>query len=168
MSAPKQPKAPFEEPIPEGGKAVGKVEKLMSPDQPSKEEQAKIADAMKKAQEERMERVVVLAREILLPVAKEMNKDVEATKVFFAILSQTLQQSMMMVMSEKNVSDLELENKINHKVPDADAVLGLLTALQKCNIGEAIEALQWMGQKIESVVISENKKRSFEDLNIDF
>jgi hypothetical protein len=121
-----------------------------------------------KRQEEQMEKVVVFARETILPFLKDKNFNVDATKIFCDTLAVTIQQGMFNLVVDRKVSELDLLGKISDKFPNAAEFRGLIELINDSTLQQAIETLQWMTRKIDAVLKEENKKRDFVALNLEF
>lgn len=151
----------------------GVPEKLESPETgPSEAEmQEKAKEAAAKAQadqEAKMERIVIIAREQLLPLAKKYNLNIEETKQLFDVLAVSLNQSLYFLMKDTNVATLRMSEKINPEVPGSERWLEVLDTIKALPLDQAIESLQWITQKIDATLKDENKARTFEDLKLDF
>ena len=137
------------------------------------EEQIKL-DAKKrqedavKYQEERMEKVVIFAREKLLPFLKEKNKSIDESKRIVESLAIVINQGLFQLMTTTTVKDLDLPSKINSNYPEAEEFLALIAGMENDNMQDTVESLQWMGQKIDAEIKKENKTRLFNELGIDF
>ena len=132
------------------------------------DKQQKLADEAKKKQEAEMEKVVVTARNKLLPYIKTADKNIEETQKILGNLANVIQQSVYTVMRETIVSSLKITERINEKYPWYKEFTDLLEILQAEDMLIAIESLQWLEAKIKKVISDENQKRTIKDINIDF
>lgn len=125
-------------------------------------------EEMERQNDERMEKIVITAREKLLPFLTRKNRSVEESKRVMQSMAVTIQQGLFQLMKTNNVDVLNLREKVNESYPDYEQFIELIDLMEPETLEYAIEALQWMGSKIEKVVSDENKARLFEDLKLDF
>lgn len=119
-------------------------------------------------QNERMEKIVIFAREKLLPYLSKINVNVEESKRCMESLAITIQQGLFLLMKETMVSHLDLKGKINEDYPDYEKFIELLDMVDGETMEDAIESLQWMSKKIEATLKEETKVKAFNDLGLTF
>lgn len=129
--------------------------------------QAELQEKMQAIQEERMEKIVLKAREIL-PLITEADKTLDKTKIMLETMAVTLQQGVYYLMRDNTVEALKLEEKIDKNFPDYEVYLPILALLKDVPLDLATESLQWLSEKIKAVQKEEDKKRNFKDLNLEF
>jgi|ERR1035437_7195834 hypothetical protein len=125
-------------------------------------------EEMERQNTARMEKIVITAREKLLPFLKSKNRSVNESTRVMQSMAVTIQQGLFELMKTNNVSVLNLRDKVNEKYPDYEQFIELIDLMEPETLEYAIESLQWMGSKIEAVITAENKVRTFEELNLDF
>jgi hypothetical protein len=133
-----------------------------------KTEEQILKDKMMKQREDEMEKIVVFAREKLLPYLKEQNKSVNDCKIILESLAMTIQQGLFQLLRDNNTSTLKLREKITEEHPYAKDSLGIIGLIENETMMLGVESLQWMAAKIDAILKDENKERKFNDLNINF
>lgn len=130
------------------------------------EKNLKSADQI--AVEIKQEKIVINARKLILPILKKNNLTVEHSKQVCDVLAVVLQQGQFNLAQKHKVADLKLLEEITDQYPEYASIKEIVTAINDMSTTDGINVLQWMLAKINKVIEDENKKRSFDDLNLDF
>jgi hypothetical protein len=131
-------------------------------------EQLKASQEAQKAQEARMEQIVVTAREKILPYLEDKDLTYKETKMLLESLAMTLQQGAFKIMKDYTVKKLGLINEINDNFPGKDNWIGMIKLIEKMSLLEAAETLQWMNEKVEATLKDQNNPKKFTELGIKF
>ena len=123
---------------------------------------------LKKELEEKQERIVINAREKILPVLKSNELKIQYAKLVCNTLAIAISQGQFDLLKKHKVSDLNLLDLIKEGYPQYDTVVELIKNLNDFSMEEAINCLQWMTEKINKLVEEENEKRSIIELGLDF
>jgi hypothetical protein len=134
---------------------------LKTPEQIQKEEQIKALEA-------KQEKIVINAREIILPILKDNNSSVNNSKMACDVLQIAISQGQFELLKKHKVDDLKLLDLIKEDYPESKIIRGILEKIGDLSMEEGISALQWMVEKMNKVIEDENKDRKFEDLKLDF
>jgi len=133
----------------------------LTAEQIQKIEQMKLVEA-------KQEKIVINAREIILPILKENNTSVNKSKMACDVLQIAISQGQFELLKQHKVCDLNLLDLIKEDYPESKIVRSLIEKINDLSMEEGISALQWMVEKMNKVIEDENKDRKFEDLNLDF
>lgn len=136
-----------------------------------KKSQVNMTKEQKKAQkkiDDKQERIVIAARENILPILKEKNLSIDQSKLICDLLAVAIQQGQYELLSKHNVCDLKLLDYISDDYPQSETVREILGKINDMNMLESINTLQWMTAKMNKVIEDENKERKFEELKLDF
>jgi hypothetical protein len=137
-----------------------KKDDVKTPEQIQKEEQ------LKKVQE-RQEKIVIFAREKLLPILKTKNLSIDQSKMVCELLAIALNQGQMELLAEHKVADLKLLDFIQDKYPQSETVREIINTINESPMNESINGLQWMVEKMNKMIEDENKNRKFEELKME-
>lgn len=127
-----------------------------------------VREKAKKAQEEWQEKIVILAREKIVPELKLQNKTIPETRLLLQTIAVAIQQGQYEVMKKFSLKDLKLEEKITDDYSEKDRWLKMLEILGDVSMLDSIEVLQWMDAKIDSLLKLEQKERLVSELPLDF
>ena len=126
-----------------------------------------------KLQEAKMEKIVIFAREVLMPVIKKADKNLEKSKILLDTMAVAIQQGMHEILAKTMVKELTLKKLLKEtqaKNPDAgveDFIL-ITEACEEYTMQEAVEGLQWLASKIDAEVKNLVKDKPFSEVVKDF
>ena len=126
------------------------------------------AEEQKKLVEARQEKTVVDARKKVLPILKAENMSIDQTKLVCDLLAVAISQGQFELLKEHKVEDLKLLDFISKDYPQSAVIKKVLNKINTMPMLDAINTMQWMTSKINSMIEAENKARKFEDLKLDF
>ena len=138
-----------------------KKEFKLTPEQIQKLEQMKLVEA-------KQEKIVINARESILPILKENNSSVDKSKMACDVLQIAISQGQFELLKQHTVGDLKLLDLIKEDYPESKIIRSILEKINGLSMEEGISCLQWMVEKMNKVIEDENKERKFEDLKLDF
>jgi hypothetical protein len=128
----------------------------------------RLQEAQVKAQEAKMERVVVANRDKIVPVIKKYNLEILETKQMIEMITMAINQSVYSLMQRLKVKDLELVKQISKEFPNHQMAKDILNAIKDEDISFGVESTQWLAQKIDAILKEENKGRKLDQINLDF
>jgi hypothetical protein len=126
------------------------------------------ASIVKKAREDYEETIVVACREKLMPALKEANLNIKDSSQIVDTLFQTIQQALLNLAKDKNVSDLNIKDSINMEYPNAETYLKVLEAIGDQKISFIMQCIQWFGRKLSTDVENTYKDKTFEEVVKEF
>ena len=138
-----------------------KKEFKLTPEQIQKIEQMKLVEA-------KQEKIVINAREIILPILKDNNVSVNKSKMACDVLQIAISQGQFELLKQHTVGDLKLLDLIKEDYPESAIIRSLIEKINDLSMEEGISCLQWMVEKMNKVIEDENKDRKFEDLKLNF
>lgn len=124
-------------------------------------------------QTERMEKIVIFAREILMPILSRKDLPIEKTKILLENLAVTIQQGLHTLMSKTSVKELGikellLEAKEKHPNSGVEDFIEVIEACESATMQDSVESLQWLAQKIDAEVKALTKDKPFTEIVKEF
>ena len=129
--------------------------------EPTAEEAAAIAQ---KAREEYEEVVVTTCREKFMPILSDANLGIKDSSQIIDTLFQTIQQALLNLAKDKNISDLGIKDAINTDYPNADVYLQVLDSIGDAKISFIMQCIQWFGRKLSTDIEEIYKDKTFTEV----
>jgi hypothetical protein len=134
-------------------------------EEPTAEEKAEIS---KKAREEYEEAIVKTCRENFMPILIDSNLGIKDSSQIIETLFQTIQQALLNLAKDKNISDLCIKDAIDMNYPNADLYLKILDSIGDSKISFIMQCIQWFSRKIVTDTEMIYKDKTFKEVVKEF
>lgn len=114
------------------------------------------------------EKIVINARERLLPIFNEMNLTIKQSKDLPDNMAAVVSAGMYELMNRFTVKEIDLMSKLSPEYPGYTEFKTIIEAVEDLTISEAITSLQWFSEKVKKTSEDQYNDKPYKDLGIDF